>query len=447
MAKATSTERLLARNAKTIEKAVRDVASGRRPPGEYRIDGVRGLVLNILLSGTATWYFHYDLKDGRRQKRRKSKLGRLDDVTVAEASDRTDALRHEVSRGGDPARSPSKDTLTFAEMVDERFRSGDQLRPDTIRDYRQALDKDVLPSIGSLAAAEISRTQIITILDEISERGSTRRADTVRAIMSSIFAFGVDRGLVQSNPASGLKNRHRNEARTNIAGPEDIRTLWLAIDNHQAPVDTSIARVIRLTLLTGQRRAEVVGATKDELQLEGPSPVWTIPTGRAKNRTEHRLPLAPLAQQLFQEAVDEAGGGSPFVFPGHRGNGQIHPDSVSTAMARMCDKLGIKKIIVHDLRRTMGTYMSQYGVPVDIRGLILNHGGKRKGNITEGVYNRYHYEIEMRSALELWADAILAIAAGGQSEIDDYGTRLMRLRGNGTVQIDPVRTAVGSKIN
>jgi len=42
---------------------------------------------------------------------------------------------------------------------------------------------------------------------------------------------------------------------------------------------------------------------------------------------------------------------------------------------------------MHDLRRTAGSYMSQYGVPKDVRERILNHGGMRKGSITESVYN------------------------------------------------------------
>jgi integrase len=60
--------------------------------------------------------------------------------------------------------------------------------------------------------------------------------------------------------------------------------------------------------------------------------------------------------------------------------------SVSKAMERTRDKLGIKDITMHDLRRTAGTYMSQYGVPKDVRERILNHGGMRKGSITDSVY-------------------------------------------------------------
>jgi hypothetical protein len=88
---------------------------------------------------------------------------------------------------------------------------------------------------------------------------------------------------------------------------------------------------------------------------------------------------------------------------------------------------------MHDLRRTAGTYMSQLGVPKDVRERILNHGGKRKGSLTEGVYNLYEYDAEKRAGLELWGDAIDCIVQGKQAFIEDYHARLAKLHGTGTV--------------
>ena len=102
-------------------------------------------------------------------------------------------------------------------------------------------------------------------------------------------------------------------------------------------------------------------------------------------------------------------------------------------MERTRAKLGIKDITMHDLRRTAGTFMSQLGVPKHVRERILNHGGKRRGSLTEGVYNLYEYDAEKRAALELWADALDCIVKGKQSYIEDYHARLAKLHGTGTV--------------
>ena len=109
--------------------------------------------------------------------------------------------------------------------------------------------------------------------------------------------------------------------------------------------------------------------------------------------------------------------------------------SVSKAMERTREKLGIKDVTMHDLRRTAGTYMSQFGVPKYVRERILNHGGMRKGSVTESVYNRYEYEPEKRAALELWADALAGIVAGRPVEIRGYHARLARLKGADRVRI------------
>ena len=82
MATKTRCDRLLPANSKAIQKAVK-ASPGRAV--EYRIDGARGLVLHVLPSGTATWYFHYDAELGKRRERRKLKIGRLDEVTLARA--------------------------------------------------------------------------------------------------------------------------------------------------------------------------------------------------------------------------------------------------------------------------------------------------------------------------------------------------------------------------
>lgn len=165
-------------------------------------------------------------------------------------------------------------------------------------------------------------------------------------------------------------------------------------------MSSAVGTIVKLALLTGVRRSENAGVREVELDLSAAEPVLTIHSGRAKNRNAHRVPLSRQAAELFRDAIAKAGT-SEFVFPSERTATHIAPESVSQAMERTRAKLGIEDVAMHDLRRTVGTYMSRLGVPKDIRERILNHGGKRKGSITEGVYNRYEYNPEKRAALEL----------------------------------------------
>jgi integrase len=430
----TGKGRLLPANVKALQKLVKAAKRKQTGVAEYRIQGARGLVLHVLPSGTATWYVHYDVEAGKYRKRRKHKIGRIDEVSLADAIAEAARVRPLIHQGADPAieRVANREAITFAELTTERLQKGDPLRPSTERDYGHLLNKDVLPFIGSFPAKAITRERIIDVLDVISNRGASRRADTARAVISSIFAFGIDRGLVANNPASGLRNRHDHQPRDVVASKDEIRRLWSAMEAGEAAMSPAIATIVRMALLTGLRRTEVAAARKDELDLTSTSPLLTIPRGRAKNRNRHRVPLSPQAAALFSEAFEKAGS-CEFVFPGERGASHIASRSVSKAMERTRAKLGIKDITMHDLRRTAGTYMSQLGVPKDVRERILNHGGKRKGSLTDGVYNLYEYDAEKRSALELWADALDCIVKGKQSYIEDYHARLAKLHGTGTV--------------
>ena len=390
----------------------------------------------MLASGTATWYFHYDAEVGKRRERRKLKIGRLDEVALAQALGAAERLRPLIRQGADPVsqKTANREAITFAELADERLDKGDPLRPGTERDYRHVLGKDVLPMIGNIPAKAVSRDDVIRVLDVISSRGASRRADTARTVISSIFGYAIDRGLVSANPASGLRNRHDYQPRDVIATPDDIRWLWTAMDDGLAAMSPNISTVVRLALLTGLRRTEIAAARKAELELDSTTPVLTIPRGRAKNRNAHRVPLSRQAASLFRQAVETCGN-SEFVFPGERNLSHIASRSVSKAMERTRAKLEIKDITLHDLRRTVGTYMSKYGVPKDVRERILNHGGGRKGNITDSVYNRYEYDAEKRAALELWADALDGIIGGRPTEISGYHARLARLKGSDKVKV------------
>ena len=115
--------------------------------------------------------------------------------------------------------------MTFAELADARLTSGDPLHPNTESDYRLILNRDVLPEIGRLAAGDVTRQQVIELVNRVAERGATRRADMARIVVSSIFGFGIDRGLVHQNPARDLRNRHCYQTRDTVASIEAVRRL------------------------------------------------------------------------------------------------------------------------------------------------------------------------------------------------------------------------------
>jgi integrase len=435
-----SDDRVLPANDKLIRKRVKECI-GSGGPAEFRIAGQRGLVLNVMPSGTATWYLHYDIPQGRKRVRRKLKLGRLDDLPLGNATKRVEELRPTLSDGGDPAkeRGDARQAMTFAELAEARFASGDPLRVSTEKDSRAVLKADILPYVGTRPARGVTRQDVIDIKDRMAERGATRRADTARAVMSSIYAFALDRGLALENPASGLKNRHDNRAREVIFTPDQLRKFWQALEADDAPASRVMARIFRITLLTGQRRGEVAQArVTDFVNLDGAEPEFVIGRDSAKNHTAHRVPLSPQAVAEIKRAIADAGD-SAFLFPNFSvssSTGHMMARGVSRSMERLRDTLHLGDVRTHDLRRTVGTMMTKFGVPKDIRSRVLNHGGKRRSaGVTEATYSWYDHAIEKRAALELWGDALACIVEGQKGEIEDFNARVARLKGSAKILI------------
>ncbi len=435
MSRESSQDRLLPQNVRSIEKVVRSLPDELDKVTEFRIANARGLVLYVMPTGRATWYAHYDVVEGRSRRRRKLKLGRYDELSLADAVAGAEDVRAAVRRGDDPADATraNRDAITFGELAELRLQNGDPLRPSTIRDYRHLLAADIFPRIGDLPAPSVSRQHIIELLDKITERGATRRADTARAIISSIYSFGLDRGLVSDNPASGLKNRHTYRPREVVLATHEIRAVWQAVDGGEAAMSEPVRQIVKLALLTGQRRAEIAGLRKSDVNLDSSRPSFIVTQERAKNATTHSVPLSKQAQELLSGAMatthDET-----YVFSSRSGH-PISPGSVTKAFVRTREKLEAEGIRVHDLRRTVGSLLAEYGVPRDVRERILNHGGKRKGSITEGTYTWYDYDAEKRAALELWADALDCIVEERDAEIEDYYSRLARLKASGKVRV------------
>jgi integrase len=99
---------------------------------------------------------------------------------------------------------------------------------------------------------------------------------------------------------------------------------------------------------------------------------------------------------------------------------QVFPNStcdpslaVSRIIYRVQHRFGIPHWTVHDLRRTALTGMAKLGIAPIILGHIANHRTTTKAGMTLGVYVHHAYEKEKREALELWADRLQGIIAGG----------------------------------
>jgi integrase len=181
------------------------------------------------------------------------------------------------------------------------------------------------------------------------------------------------------------------------------------------PLSQPLIRAVRLLILTGQRRGEVIGAEAAELAL-GSKAMWTIPSDRTKNGLLQRVPLPLMASFEFRRALSEASS-SRFAFPSpDDADKHIRADAVTKALKRVCKRIGLDGIAPHDLRRTVGTGLAMLRVPKEVRSLVINHTRERGASETTRVYDRHDYDDEKLEALVKWEAHLRKVLGLGSAD-------------------------------
>ena len=393
---------------------------------EIRDTNVQGLELRVTPRGKKSWYFHYTrLADG---KRRRLLLGSYPSMGLKEARRKAIETRAVVDNRGDPAadKQALRTAMTFQQLALLRLERDNGIVASTKEQYRQAFNADIFKSIGHVPAFEVTADMVARVLDDVERRGSLVHADRVRSAIGSTFKWAVKRrqGGVTADPTTGLGKRAPAVARTRVLSDAELAKFWIAIGSSASPLTEQMQIIVKLAVLTGQRRSEVCGARYSELNLDSTLPNWIIPgdtkvagkvlPGRTKNRQDQNLPLSQQTVRLWKKAIKLLDH-DVYVFPARSfltdtakttGFPHIRPDSVSQAIRRLRAIIGINDIHLHDMRRCIATWCGEQGFRPDVIDRILNH---RPRDVTRRHYNFAGMDQLVLEALQSWADHVTEI--------------------------------------
>jgi integrase len=214
----------------------------------------------------------------------------------------------------------------------------------------------------------------------------------------------VTEGLLDLNLVAGTAKLDEGGSRERTLTQQELAELWLALDAEPNP---QFADIVRLLILTGQRREEVGGLRWSEIDRDR----IVLPPERTKNSRQHEVPLSSQAQAILSRQPRRKG--RDFVF----GIGEAGFSGWSDCKARLDQALLARRKAkarpewrLHDLRRTAATGMAELGVQPHIIEAVLNHVSGHKSGVA-GVYNRATYAEPMREALQRWADWLDQITA------------------------------------
>jgi integrase len=325
---------------------------------------------------------------------------------LTEAREKARQILLDASRGIDPQqaeRAAKRAALleqrnTFAQVAGNYMaEKGQHLKSGA--ELQRKLDKLILPTLGDIPVADLTRADIKELFLEKAEAKPVA-ANRMLALINVILNYAIDEELIDNNPATRIEKKSETP-RDRYLSAVEIATFWHGLDN--IGFDPQIVRILKLCLASGQRRAEVVHMRWSEINLAETK--WELPAERTKAGRPHRVPLSPLAVELIGEPT-----GGEYVFT-NGGGRPFHLNAPGQAMAASLPALGLadNPATPHDLRRTFASGMGDLGIPPYVVSRLLNHS---MPGITERVYYLTALAGEKETAMDAWGAKLTEIATG-----------------------------------
>ena len=427
----------------TIEALKPKAGTFRVPDSE-----VRGLHVQVTPGGARSWVLRFRVH-GRRVNHT---LGRWPEVTTAQARKMANTLLGEIIDGNDPAakKKAERQAKTMKDLADQFTKEHlPTLKKSTSDEYARLLAKKILPALGPKRVKDVDPSDVAALLAQIRlDTPKGVMANRVRAVLSKMFTLAALWGYCPggANPAKGQarapetkKDRHLSDKELVAVGAA-LRHLEPAPEGVERPEDalpaedTYALAALRLFLLTGMRKSELIGDRKREKATRAiveriPALPWkdvNLQAGQirlAEHKTAKKsgarivllcVPACELLEGLPRML------GNRFVIPGAIiGESlvalQCTWERVRIAVGTLQEKAKVPKkdrvsvldVTIHDLRRSFASLGARLGYPEAFIGALLGHSA---GTVTQG-YARVGFD-PLRDAVEVIGNRMAALLAG-----------------------------------
>lgn len=287
-----------------------------------------------------------------------------------------------------------------------------EVRPKSHAEAKRYLEQHWKPLHGRSIEA-VTRQDVVATIDGLEHKVA---ADRARIALSGLYGWAIDRGYCDANPTMHIRARGQRGSRTRVLTEDELIAVWRACGNEE------YGAIVRLLILTGQRRTEIGDLTWSEIDLAKRQ--FELPGHRTKNGRPHLVPLSDAACSILETLPRREG--RDLVFGLGAGGFGGWSKAKADLDRRIVDAGKAAKQMVtwtlHDLRRTFVTHVSEHGIASPhVVEAIVNHISGAKAGVA-GVYNRATYLSEKRRALDLWGAHFAALLEGRASNI----VRLLR---------------------
>lgn len=380
-----------------LTKRLVDAATPRQT--EYQLfDGeIPGLALRVHPNASKVYALFYRNSTGRK---RTLTLGRHGAITPEQARRLAKERLAEVTRGADPAgeRQRVRHAPDLAALV-ERYRAEHLAfkKPSTRTRAEGLLKRIVLPAIGKMKAEAVTRTDILAL--HRAHRETPVEANRAVTLLSGIFTWAEDEGLVlpEGNPCRRIK-KHTERRRERYLSAQELARLGGALAQAERDASEPAAAIlaIRLLLLTGCRKSEILGLRWEDVDLE--RSCLRLPDSKTGAKT---VLLGAAALQLLAKAAQQG----PWVCPGGRAGEPLK--NLYKPWGRICKAAGLAGVRPHDLRHGYVSIGAVGGESLVVIGAIVGHSAA-------GMTERYAHlsDDPVRAAADRISSAIAAAMSG-----------------------------------
>jgi integrase len=350
--------------------------------------GLAGHYLRVTPNGVKTFACVARDPSGKQHWRT---IGNADHMALDAARDQARRIMGAIKAGADTA-GPEAFSTVAADWVKRHLEASGVI---TTKNKVRYLDNHILPALGAREFRSIRRSDVAKLMDAVQDTAGPAAADECLKIIRSISSWYATRNDDYVSPIiKGMRRTNSAErARDRVLNDDEIRAVWNAATG-------TFGGIVKLMLLTGQRRTAVASMQWDDVSVDG---AWSCLAGPRQKGRGGELMLPDMAIQAIREQPRFVH--SLYVFPAARGKGHFTSYRDGKRTLDHSANLRSDPWTLHDLRRTARSLMSRAGVRPDIAERVLGHA---QGGV-EGIYDRHSYVTEKAKALEALAGLLANI--------------------------------------